>query len=514
MSNNFIPRDFKLGLVIQTLCNLNSIDKPIWRYNMSTLRSMASNYTWNCSSQFQPKIQDYLKHLNSPKTKPIIEKGGYKIAEKFGYSRDDFTDDDVRSYYDPEKLYDQLLNFGSEIKTSYDKGTMIRAVRQAVKQLGITKGSLRPLALDKDLSSHLKLEKNSGLPMLTSKGNAFYDSLYRAQSILELDKGFTPAIATYRTQRKRKTRLAWSMPLDQILVEHTIYQPIIDGLSISHPLLTKHSTSVLGSKLYSKDIEYKYNVGIDYSQFDSSVPSSLIYSIFGELEKLFGYGDDLEKDYLSRLFAKIANGFIHTNIMMPDGKLYQKHRGIPSGSQLTSIIGSLANLSMLRYYAIVKNIKMESFVLGDDSATFTNSKIYLEDVSKFMFSTFGMKVSVEKSSIRTKDVEVLGYVWVRGLRTEDVRKTLAKLIFPETSRKSVTHYSKFLSNLVLEYALTNKLMRNGLAQALRVQHLTLDAFSPRGDETDSLDSARKNRLVRYVHTISRAEHNVIAHALS
>lgn len=490
----------------------------------SQYRQFKSNYVWSAPKQYVEGINNYLKYLRTDRDNAIIESGGFKIAEKFGYSRQDFSLEDVRSFYSYKKLWEQFGNFQTDIKTNYDPKLLHAAAQIAVNELGIQDGSLELDALDVSLYTKIDPGKNAGLPSLENKGDQFGYALSRAISIIYHGKHFTPAVATVRTQRKHKTRLAWAMPLDQVLIEHTIYGPIMENLSFNHPLLSRNSSSIIAQKIYSSEIRYKYNVGIDYSQFDARVPSGVIRVIFNKLKQLFNTNNKTD-DYLFRFektFEKVIQGFIDTIILMPDGHLYQKHRGIPSGSQLTSLIGSLCNLTMLKYYFMSSKIHGRSLALGDDSASFINNKISLNHLSAFMSRVFGMIVNPSKCSFRNSGdgVEVLGYLYKRGFRQEDPRKTLAKLIFPETNRKTVHNYSYFLSNLVLEYSLTNVNLYENLHKAIRRPSTSPRNLRPYGSPKDYVTYAKSNRNLSKITKGSRSGYlkeigeSVVAHAFS
>lgn len=490
----------------------------------SQYRRIESSFIWNSPGKYIDGINKFLSYMRTDRNEPIIEKGGFKIAKRFGFSRNDFSLKDVRSFYSYEKLWDQFGNFFSDQKTNYDARLIHKCAQLAVNDLGILDDSLDLLDLNADMYKRIDPSKSAGLPTMSNKGDAFADSLARSISILNHGKYFTPAVATSRTQKNFKTRLAWAFSLDQILIEHMIYGPIFDNLRFDHPLMSKSASSITAQKIYSAEIKYRYNIGVDYSQFDSRVPAGIIRIVFSKIKKLFKRSGK-SQTYLNKLdkvFDLIIDGFINTNILMPNGKIYQKHRGIPSGSQLTSLIGSLCNLTMLKSYFVENNIYAKCYVLGDDSASFTDVKISLNHLSQYMSHKFGMIVNPDKCSVRKsgQGVEVLGYTYSKGFRFEPVRDTLAKLIFPESTRKTVNSYSYFLSNLVLSYAKTNQNIRDNLHKAIRKPFCSPSNMRPFGDPTDYVYNAKGNRGPDHIRNDKLAQYekelgeSVVIHSFS
>lgn len=50
-----------------------------------------------------------------------------------------------------------------------------------------------------------------------------------------------------------------------------------------------------------------------------------------------------------RIFDWVIDNFINSKIMLPDGTTYIKDHGIPSGSKLTSLLGTLIQLKRTIY---------------------------------------------------------------------------------------------------------------------------------------------------------------------
>lgn len=99
--------------------------------------------------------------------------------------------------------------------------------------------------------------------------------------------------------------------------------------------------------------------GLDWKTFDANMPAWLLDICFDVLEKMIDFStmtvrderinftDDKASEY-KRAFNFVRQNFIHTKIMLPDGTVLRKDQGVPSGSYFTQIVGSLANLILIR----------------------------------------------------------------------------------------------------------------------------------------------------------------------
>jgi len=139
------------------------------------------------------------------------------------------------------------------------------------------------------------------------------------------------------------------------------------------------------------------------------------------------------------LYYRLTNDFIHSRIVLPDASMYQKHRGIPSGSPFTSVIGSICNLIILNYVWIkltgVALREDRALILGDDSIVGTNSNVSLDAISQAA-RELGMEVSVSKSKVATRRdrVEFLGHEWENGRPHRPKRDVVVRLVFEEKHR--------------------------------------------------------------------------------
>lgn len=87
----------------------------------------------------------------------------------------------------------------------------------------------------------------------------------------------------------------------------------------------------------------KYMFAADLKSFDSSVHEWLIRQAFNTLRTHFPNMNQEDTE----IWNKLIDEFINTKFIMPDGAIYQKDGGIPSGSFFTQLIGSIISASIM-----------------------------------------------------------------------------------------------------------------------------------------------------------------------
>jgi hypothetical protein len=136
---------------------------------------------------------------------------------------------------------------------------------------------------------------------------------------------------------------------------------------------------------------------IDFKKFDQSIPGFVITHAFQcakrHLESAPG-----SKGYWKSEYDQLVN----TEICLPSGDVYRKDRGVASGDPWTSIIGSYANLIMLKYALDVLNLSGKVWTFGDDSiiAVYNNGSSkeqLMSSMATVLKRSFGVTVSVKKS---------------------------------------------------------------------------------------------------------------------
>jgi len=193
---------------------------------------------------------------------------------------------------------------------------------------------------------------------------------------------FPPCLAAQRGHMSPidtpKTRLTWIYPAEMLVVEglwapvmyHEFMKlpdgPMLCGKS-SQRLYTEWAVNAkVGEKLH----------GLDFSSFDSTVPSWLIRVAFDILHQNIDWEHWRGKPVSKRNRQKWRNVwdgmvwyFINTPILMPDGRMFRKRRGVPSGTWFTQLIDSVVNYIVVKYITECQGVAAKSLkVLGDDSA--------------------------------------------------------------------------------------------------------------------------------------------------
>jgi len=228
----------------------------------------------------------------------------------------------------------------------------------------------------------------------------------------------------------------WMYPLEMTIAEARFARPLIDEFLISRTtmafgMMKWEMGALIDSISFQQDGQV---VALDYSKFDSSIPSFLIRQAFSILSTWFA-PQDLEKYG----WDKIVNYFIHTPIVMPDGNLYTgKKHGVPSGSYFTQLIDSIVNTILIG--AMSHKFKLgiawtRFLVLGDDViVNFKNAESLMPKICEFM-KQYGITINPDKQEFAP---HFLGADWYHGKPFRDLEELKSKAVYPESFRNYKT----------------------------------------------------------------------------
>lgn len=407
---------------------------------------------WKCLQfrkyQYQNRrAKDTLERLSS-ETGIIVDGTVKRALQEQGFSFNDSVNN--KSKYVPEAMFEALDKYFEEQTQAFDELIYQQAYNLTVKAFVDKSCLISQNPLDEHLRESVKLEKSSGAPEFSDKASAFDKDLRRAKKWVEGGKAAEPCVAYHRVQHGDegpKRRLVWGYPLSVTLVESTFARPLINYY------MERRTPMPIGQhryKVYSRMVKItngavKY--GFDFSKFDATISAKLIAMAFSVLAKQFDWNNSDRKSW-----DQVVNYFIHTPILMPDGFVYQKHRGVPSGSYFTQLIDSVVNYFLIQYATILLNgfgvSKERVLVLGDDSFFSLPMFVPVEQY-QVVFAEMGMNLNVLKTNLTEggQSPEFLGHTWKKGLVDRDSFCTAIRMVYPERHSKEKDGRVRVLSRI-------------------------------------------------------------------
>lgn len=377
-------------------------------------------------------LKAYISQMSSPNPKGIFDDFVAEILEQQGFS----WEEDPRSIYDPQQLYDALKRFATDYSQfEWLDSNLEFGFRMAYKIFAKPK-NLAPLDVLSDsevVNTALKLDKSAGLPSLGKKRDNLTYSFDREYQVRQGLKAPNPCVAFKRTQAGNKTRLVWGYPLEMTIMESRFARPLIEHfLKVRTPMAFGMTKTELGAKIHRYVVEGRgVEVCLDYSKFDSSIPKVMLKQAFRILSTWFSKADEEAYGW-----DTVVKYFITTPIVMPDGHLYVgKNHGVPSGSYFTQIIDSIVNVAVM--YAMSRRFSFDFdprslYVLGDDVIVSIEGEFSLRAMSRYA-SQFGLTIhSDEKSMVGVP--HFLGAYWDMGKPDVPVDELVSKAVFPESFR--------------------------------------------------------------------------------
>jgi hypothetical protein len=175
-----------------------------------------------------------------------------------------------------------------------------------------------------------------------------------------------------------------------------------------------------------------YNfISLDYSKYDSTIPSWLIHSAFDVIRAAFS-------EYDSTLLSVIEEDFINKSIITGDG-IINVHHGNPSGSRLTAIINGICNEIMTETWMEALNVHGVCNIMGDDNLIYMPWRVddaLVSQISHYITHNFGVKVNSEKSNSGSykSDPEYLSRFWGYSGPYRNVGEVISLIAYPERFR--------------------------------------------------------------------------------
>lgn len=353
----------------------------------------------------------------------------------------------TKIFYDKEMMFKSLeafdLNF---VSTKAWMPAFKQALRLVIESMKVTKLQPIPPEMGEDIGVTIK-KKSSVLGFSgygktkESEQDWMIENAIRIKNDIAMGIPFEdifvcPAIALTRSQLgilgsegeyvppvddddlfKWKTRLIWALSAEMVRVESQYARPLIDYLSYAwYNCATGKSDGNIKTLLDC--FNGTHWISVDLKQYDATVQQFVIKEAFEIIKMFFDAEYHQEIDF-------ICYKFIYTDILMPDGYIYSKRKGIPSGSYFTQLVGSICNMLMILTFMCHKigltdqqhDRQVKLFIpssyttdqigliaMGDDDI-FTWDRTIVpftkEEMDDFFKATFGISINYDKRSMGT-----------------------------------------------------------------------------------------------------------------
>jgi hypothetical protein len=467
------------------------------------------------------RLKEYCDRLSHDREGVLLDDNVASVLLAQGYT----SEEAPRSIYRVAKLYEALAKYApiNSPKLVEDQSLQSGlALAYTCFARPAHKRKLHPLPFTAATVDAITSNKKASAGLTwygCTKAAAATRALERGIQILLGQKQPEPCLGFTRTQFNDKTRLVWGYPYSMTAIEGLLAQPLLDqfksGLT---PMAFAIPAGMLGTKLRVASYHREWAYSIDMSSFDASISGKLIHAAFRILRTWY---DEDEVEPVSGktvrdIFDVVERYFIHTPIVMPNGKLYLgKRHGVPSGSFFTQIIDSVVNViiggtASHRFKLHVS--KKEVFVLGDDLLMWSNRQVDLDTIAKYINEHLGVKMhGSEKSAIYHYDepVHYLGRDWPNGLPTLDQKEVVKRMIYPERFRrypKDPEAKAKAVRLLILSYAavyhsawsIADKTLGNPLFYLKGANYVEKGTYYGSADDKQHMDPDYLSGLQRYI----------------
>jgi len=351
----------------------------------------------------------------------------------------------TRSHANLERLYEGLSRYDCET-TFLDFDNALRTALTLAFQAFHIPGGVYPKGLSEvrfegDASagwSWLGYKKREVAPDAIEEAGKLRDLIHKGKLS---KRSLPPCVCFKRTQLaqviKPKVRTVWGYPFEITLLEGRYAQPLIDAYSqMSSPMFIGRSMLKELPMFIDGLFHYGDVCGLDWSGFDGVHGRIIVHEAFSILRSNMWLSEDEAKE-----LDFIEDYFVNTPIVMPDGGVFLKHIGIPSGSFFTQLVGSVINFIAIMTLMLVEwnGVWTRIRVLSDDSVftvppLSTGGNIMdLEAWSATAKKRFGLMLNTKKTFLanRPEEIEFLGHASTAGSVLRDETKLLRLALYPE-----------------------------------------------------------------------------------
>lgn len=266
--------------------------------------------------------------------------------------------------------------------------------------------------------------------------NEAYEQGRWNQFIENLPNDSTPDIAFTRTQLAElpntKVRNVFGECFHYVYLEGLFAMPLIDQFMKidSFYFIGQDPIEGVPKLIGSFPDSYQQFITIDWSGFDASVQVYEIELAFDLMESIIDFPDANTR----LVFYYVKRLFISRKLAAPNGQLFLRNGGVPSGSYFTHLVDSIVNWVRIQYLFKVADIPI-AFIRthGDDGLVVPGA--YVENLNDVIAEANLRlwKINGDKSKLvqLPSEIEFLGRTSRSGVSYRDSLKTLRLLYYPE-----------------------------------------------------------------------------------
>lgn len=254
-----------------------------------------------------------------------------------------------------------------------------------------------------------------------------------------------PILPGYRTQCselpnldcKHKKRPVNMITLTVVLCESLFANPI-SGFLTTYPYsaIGKDDRFDIPRWVHQQQVRGYSWISLDYSNYDSTIPSWLIDAAFKVLRLMFKKLTPEQE----ALWDVLVNSFVVKDFVTPDGLLHVTH-GNPSGSKFTSIINGVCNEIMTEYWADLLGREVRYMIMGDDNLIYFSDgrPITVEEIQRIT-DVLSKKIGIEANWQKVEygkwdqDPRFLSRFWKATGAWRSHDELLSLLAYPERYR--------------------------------------------------------------------------------
>ena len=388
----------------------------------------------------------------------LVDRPVYEAVKRYTTQADmQEIDGWARSFYTLEGHLESIMQFSKPLLPEPTDSAWADTKREVYAQVTNLFPKVNSLMFEQDMDRiPYEAASAAGYGYSGKKGEG--DNFSRAKSIAnaavrqfneDIDKfGFdlarnhlieqgTPDVAFTRTQLAKlpsiKVRIVFGEAFHNILIEGLSAAPLLAAFKSADTFYVtgKDPTIFVPKLLFNLGLDQGWFICLDWKAFDATVQLWEIDHAFNCLKGLLNFPSLLTE----RAFEYARESFKQRKLAAPDGTLWMRTSGIPSGSYFTNIIGSIINYTRIKYLCNREGLVVRNcYVQGDDSITWLTSSprpdIYrLAEIGE----PFGWRINLMKTLITDSSQEVtfLGRSQIHQFNIRERLKVLRLMCFPE-----------------------------------------------------------------------------------